>query len=98
MEPSAISGRSLLALAYLIVFGALVAFSAYVWLLRATTPAKVATYAYVTPIVAVTLGWALAGEPLSPRIAMAGALIVAAVVLIVGWRRRPGATRSEAAS
>ena len=98
VEPSAISGRSLLALAYLIVFGALVAFSAYVWLLRATTPAKVATYAYVNPIVAVILGSALAGERLSPRIAMAGGLIVAAVVLIVGWRRTPGATRSEAPS
>jgi drug/metabolite transporter (DMT)-like permease len=83
-DPSAVSARSVWALAYLIVFGAIVAFSAYVWLLQKTTPARAATYAYVNPVVAVVLGWALASEPLSPRILIAGAMIVAAVVLIVG--------------
>jgi drug/metabolite transporter (DMT)-like permease len=90
-DPSAVSARSLWALAYLIVFGAIVAFSAYVWLLQKTTPARAATYAYVNPVVAVALGWALASEPLSPRILVAGAMIVAAVVLIVG---RPARRRA----
>lgn len=76
------SPRSLLALGYLIAFGSLVAFSAYVWLLRVSTPARVSTYAFVNPIVAVLLGWALAGEALTPRMLLAAALIVTAVVLI----------------
>ncbi len=98
-DPSAVSTRSLWALAYLIVFGAIVAFSAYVWLLKATTPARAATYAYVNPVVAVALGWALASEPLSPRIFVAGAMIVAAVVLIVGRpARRRAATPAASAS
>ncbi len=102
-DPSAVSARSVWALAYLIVFGAIVAFSAYVWLLQKTTPARAATYAYVNPVVAVVLGWALASEPLSPRIVVAGAMIVAAVVLIVGRpvRRRavaPSASTDAASS
>lgn len=84
LDAGAISSSSLLALAYLIVFGAIIGFSAYVWLLRATTPARAGTYAYVNPVVAVLLGWALAGEPLGPRILLAGAMIVTAVVLIIG--------------
>ncbi|UCG76391.1 MAG: drug/metabolite exporter YedA [Gemmatimonadota bacterium] len=89
-RPSAASARSLWALAYLILFGAIIAFSAYVWLLRTTTPARAATYAYVNPVIAVILGWALAGEPLGPRILFAGAMIVTAVMLIVGKPRRRG--------
>lgn len=79
---SAVSPRSLLALGYLIVFGSLVAFSAYIWLLKVSTPTRAATYAYVNPVVAVLLGWALAGEPLTPRVLLATAVIVAAVMLI----------------
>ena len=79
----AISTRSALALLYLIVFGAIIAFTAYVWLLRVTTPARAATYAYVNPVVAVVLGWSLASEPLGPRVLLAAAMIVAAVVLIL---------------
>jgi len=67
-----VSLRSALALGYLIVFGALVAFTAYVWLLRVTTTARVSTYAYVNPLVAVFLGWALAGEPITLRTMLAG--------------------------
>ncbi len=77
-----LSERSVLALAYLTVFGSLVAFSAYIWLLKATTPARASTYAYVNPVVAVFLGWALAGEPLNLRVIIATAIIVAAVALI----------------
>jgi len=89
IDPGAISTRSALALAYLVVFGSLIAFSAYVWLLRASTPARVSTYAYVNPVVALILGWALADEPITPRIVVAAASSLAAVVAInlLGGRR-----------
>jgi drug/metabolite transporter (DMT)-like permease len=77
-----VSTRSLLALAYLTVFGAIVAFTAYVWLLRVASPVLVSTYAYVNPVVAVFLGWALAGEPLSAGMLGAAAVILVGVVLI----------------
>jgi drug/metabolite transporter (DMT)-like permease len=80
---SAISLRSALSLGYLIVFGSLLGFSAYVWLLRVTTPARVSTYAYVNPVVAVLLGALFAGETVTLRIGMAAAGIVAAVALII---------------
>jgi drug/metabolite transporter (DMT)-like permease len=78
----AVSLRSALGLLYLIVFGSVVAFSAYIWLLRVSTPARVSTYAYVNPVVAVFLGWALAGEALTLRIGIAAAIIVSGVALI----------------
>ena len=80
---SAVSLKSWLALGYLIVFGSLLGFSAYVWLLKVTTPARASTYAFVNPVIAVLLGWALAGEAVTPRIAVAGGTIVAAVSLIL---------------
>jgi drug/metabolite transporter (DMT)-like permease len=81
-EPAAVSARSLLGWLYLIVFGSIVGFSAYVWLLRASTPAAVSTYAYVNPVVAVLLGWLLAGEELTVRMLVAAAVIVSGVALI----------------
>lgn len=75
--------RSLLSLAYLIVFGSLAGFSAYVWLLKVSTPARVSTYAFMNPVIAVLLGWLFAGEALSLRIMLAGTVIVAAVSLIL---------------
>jgi len=90
----AVSAKSLLSLAYLVVFGAVVGFTAYVWLLRHTTPARAATYAYVNPVVAVFLGWLLANEPITPRVLAAAAVIIAAVVTITAgpavriWMRR----------
>jgi drug/metabolite transporter (DMT)-like permease len=89
LDPSAVSGRSLAALGYLIVFGSLLGFSAYVWLLKVTTPARVSTYAYVNPIVAVLLGALVAGELVTPRIALAAVVIVGAVALIITSRARP---------
>jgi drug/metabolite transporter (DMT)-like permease len=89
LDPAAFSVRSLLALAYLIVFGALVGYSAYVWLLRVTTPAVASTYAYVNPVVAVILGWALAGEALTGRIVLASVVIVGGVALITRASRSP---------
>ena len=88
----AVSARSLLALGYLIVAGSLLGFSAYIFLLGATTPARVSTYAYVNPIVAVFLGWLAAGEAVTARTLVSAAVIVAAVALII----RHGASRPAA--
>jgi drug/metabolite transporter (DMT)-like permease len=90
-SPALVSGRSLAAVAYLVVFGSLVAFTAYVWLLRAASPALVSTYAFVNPVVAVFLGWLLAREEVGARTLVAAAVIVGAVVLITlaETRRRP---------
>jgi drug/metabolite transporter (DMT)-like permease len=82
VRPETFSAASLLALGYLIVMGSLVGFTAYIWLLRAAPTALVSTYAYVNPVVAVVLGWALAGEAVTARMLVAGAVIVLAVVLI----------------
>lgn len=79
---AAASWVSLSAFAYLLVFGSLVGFTAYSWLLRHVTTARAATYAYVNPVVAVLLGWSLAHEPLTPRMLVAAAVIVGSVVLI----------------
>ena len=77
-----LSLRSVVAFGYLVFFGSLVGFSAYTWLLRVSTPARVSTYAYVNPVVAVFLGWALAGEALTPQTLLAAAVIITAVVVI----------------
>jgi len=91
VDPARFSAASLGALAYLVVFGSLVGFTAYVWLLRVSTPAKVATYAYVNPVVAVALGWVVLSEPITTDTFLATALIVAAVVLttLIRSRRSP---------
>jgi drug/metabolite transporter (DMT)-like permease len=82
-RPGDVSLRSALSLVYLIVFGALIGYSAYVWLLRVTTPTRVGTYAYVNPVIALFLGWWLADEPLTFRSMVAAAIIVGSVVVIV---------------
>ena len=71
------------AVGYLVIAGALVGFSAYLWLMRVSTPSRVATHAYVNPVVAVLLGWAILGEAVTMRTGAAMGVIVAAVVLIV---------------
>jgi drug/metabolite transporter (DMT)-like permease len=75
--------RSTLALGYLVIFGSVVGFTAYTYLLRHAPPNRVATYAFVNPIVALFLGWVLAGEPLTPRTLAAGAVILTAVILVI---------------
>ena len=85
LELSEVSLRSILSFVYLIFFGSLVGFTAYIWLLRVSTPARVSTYAYVNPVVAVMLGAALAGEPLTPRTLLAAAVILGAVLLITTY-------------
>jgi drug/metabolite transporter (DMT)-like permease len=82
----AVSSRSLLALGYLVLFGSLVGFTAYLWLLRNTTPARASTYAYVNPMIAVFLGWAVLGELLTWQTLLGAAVIVSAVVLINAGR------------
>ena len=83
-----ISRTSIVALIYLIVFGSLVGFSAYVWLLRAAPLSLVSTYAYVNPVVAVILGALFVGEAISSRLLIAGGIIIASVALIVVARNR----------
>jgi len=99
-----ISLRAGLALAYLVVPGSLVGFTAYLWLLTRMPATRVSSHAYVNPLVALALGYFVAGEPLSPRVLVASALVIASVFLILtgsagrdtAWRRshdrrgRPG--------
>ena len=87
---SAISLRSMLGLAYLIVFGSIVAFTSYTWLLQRCAPALVATHTYANPVVAVLLGWLLAGEALTLRVVVASIAILGAIVLIRRGERSLG--------
>jgi len=79
---ASISVKSAGAFTYLVLVGSLVGFSAYVWLLKVVSPAQAATYAYVNPVVAVFLGWLLAGEALTLRTLIAAIIIIGSVVLI----------------
>ena len=79
------SWRSVASVVYLTLFGSLVAFTAYSWLLRNVTPARAATYAYVNPVVAVLLGWLFASEPITSRMLIAAAIIVGSVALITTY-------------
>ena len=88
------SSRSLVAWLYLLVFGSFIAFSAYIWLMRNTTPARVSTYAYVNPVVAMYLGWAFNNEPITSRILIASMLLITAVVIVI--RFAPRAKREPA--
>ena len=74
---------SLASFIYLILIGAVVGYTAYIWLLRHCEPAKVATYAYVNPIVAVFLGAGFAGKKLSMRVLIAAALIIGSVAIVI---------------
>ena len=84
----AFSFNSLLALGYLIVFGSLLAFTAYVWLLGNVPVSTAGTYAYVNPIVAVGLGALFLSEPITARTLIAAAIIIGAVVAMVSGRPR----------
>jgi len=83
-------------MSYLITFGSLIGFTAYNWLLSHASPARVSTYAYVNPVIAVFLGWAVAHERVTLRTLAAAALVVAAVALIITHRthRVPPAARA----
>jgi len=101
LDVAAYSARSLAALAYLVVFGSLVAFTAYTWLLQHAPVSQVATYAYVNPVVAVVLGAVVLAEPITPSVVIGAAIIVATVAFIVnreGARRRAAQDRVVTAS
>ena len=81
-DVAAVSNRSWLAWAYLVTAGSLVGFTTFVWLMKHSTPARVSTYAYVNPVVAVFLGWLILHETVSPRIFVAAGIIIAGVAII----------------
>jgi drug/metabolite transporter (DMT)-like permease len=88
LHPSSISTLSLASFVYLVIIGAVVGYTAYIWLLRHCEPAKVATYAYVNPIVAVLLGALFAGETLTMRTLIAAGLIIGSVALVITAQQR----------
>jgi drug/metabolite transporter (DMT)-like permease len=97
LDLAAISARSVLALGYLILFGSIVTFRAYTWLLQHATLSAVSTYAYVNPLVAVFLGWSLGGELLTGHVLIATAIVVSAVALTLnGQAARRERERSSA--
>jgi drug/metabolite transporter (DMT)-like permease len=81
-QMQAVSAKAWLALAYLIVAGSIVGFTAYVWLIHHESPTKVGTYAYVNPVVAVLVGYFFGGEALGPRTIAGAALVLVSVVVI----------------
>lgn len=87
LDLAAASAKSWASLAYLTVFGSLLGFTSFAWLMRNDEPARVATYSYVNPVIAVLLGALLAGEEISGRVLVAAAVIVAGVVAIVSDKR-----------
>lgn len=94
-RPATTSMAAWSALAYLIVAGSWIGFSAYLWLLEHSTPARATSYAYVNPVVAVLLGWALRGEPLTARVLVALLLVAGAVLLVLRDAARPAAPPSH---
>lgn len=86
LDAGQMSLRSIGAFTYLVVFGSLIGFTSYSWLLRVTPPSLASTYAYVNPVVAVLLGWAIAGEPLTLRTLIAAAVIIGAVMIITSYK------------
>jgi drug/metabolite transporter (DMT)-like permease len=91
-HPLDYSARSWAAWAYLVVFGSVVALSAYVWLLQSAAVSLAATYAYVNPLVAVLLGWLILAEPVTMPTLAGGAVAVAAVAIVVSSERPPRTT------
>lgn len=90
LDVGAVTLRSVLSLTYLALVGSILAFSAYFFLLRNVAAARAATFAYVNPVIALFLGWALGDEPLTARTLVASAVIIAGVV-IINTRRESGA-------
>jgi drug/metabolite transporter (DMT)-like permease len=95
-HPSAIAPRAWMAVAYLTLFGSCIGFSAYLYILKKSTAARVATYAFVNPIVALLLGWGLGGEGLAARTLLAGVVILTAVVVVITAPQREGSRSNEA--
>jgi len=83
-----VSQRSALAFVYLVLVGAMVGFTAYLWLIKNVPPALATTYAFVNPVVAIYVGWLVLAEPVTPRTLLAAAVIIAGVALITQARSR----------
>jgi len=94
LDPASFSVRSLVALTYLVVFGSIVAFTAYTWLLQHAPVSLVATYAFVNPVVAVILGALFRGEPITPAI-VAGAFVIVTAVAFILWRQQANRAASQ---
>ena len=92
-HPADFSARSLIGFAYLVVFGSWLAFAAYAWLLQNAPVSRVATYAYVNPVVAIALGWAILGEAVTPATFAGAAVIVASVAAVVRTESRRSNSR-----
>ncbi len=86
-DPAAVSANSLYGFVYLIIFGSLIGFTAYSWLLKNARPTMVSTYAYVNPVVAVLLGWSIAGESLTGQMLIGAAVIVVSVALVTSQKK-----------
>jgi drug/metabolite transporter (DMT)-like permease len=97
-HPAAVSRAAWLALAYLIVAGSIIGFTAYVWLLHHQSPTKVGTYAYVNPVVAVAVGYFLGGEAVGQRTMIGTALVLVSVVVITTARARKTAVATNEAA
>jgi drug/metabolite transporter (DMT)-like permease len=98
-RPQAVSRAAWFALAYLIVAGSIVAFTAYIWLLHHESPTRVATYAYVNPVVAVAIGYFFGGEPVGPRTLLGTLLVLVSVIVIsAGAARKPAGVPQRAAA
>lgn len=96
LDFASIAPRAWGAFVYLIAAGSLVGFSTFVWLMKNSTPARVSTFAYVNPVVAVFLGWLLLDEPVNSRTVVASAIIVAAVAIITVQKSRPAPAAAAA--
>jgi drug/metabolite transporter (DMT)-like permease len=88
VDPSGFSTKSIAGFIWLVTAGSLVAYTAYVWLLKNAPISKVSTYAYVNPVVAIFLGWLLLDETITGTIIVGAALIVASVALVVSRENR----------
>lgn len=90
-DVSTISGRSWLAVGYLILCGSLAGYTAYSWLLKNSQPSRVATYAYVNPVVAVFLGWSIAGEQITAQMFLGAVIVIISVILVTRYSSsKPG--------
>jgi drug/metabolite transporter (DMT)-like permease len=88
LSPAMLSPRPLASVAYLVVFGSIAGFGSYIWLLRHTTASRASTYAFVNPLIAVIIGWAIGHEALAARTFVAAALIIVSVVAVIMPARR----------
>lgn len=97
-QVTSISLRSFIAMGYLIIFGSIVAYNAYIWLFKNADPSWVSTYAFVNPIIAVFLGWAFGDEKLTANSIIAAMFIITAVVMITIFRERADLSRQKKTS